>query len=152
MDREKRSGARRPSRSDKPSAKPSGLIRQAHGGALQPGAGGGPQPGSGRPPSALREAFRGDLETAREKMLAILEREGPACEECGSSGRARDSDVIGIFDKFAKYGIGERQTVSRDELVTVLRRLWDVVVEFNLIEDPNERLEAIKEGWLCVTL
>ena len=124
----------------KPSGKPSALIPQPHGGALLPGAGGGPQPGSGRPPSALREAFRGDLETARMKMLAILEREGEPCDECGRGGQPRDVDVIGIFDKFAKYGIGERQTVSTDELVTVLRRLWDVVVQFNLIEDRKERL------------
>ena len=37
--------------------------------------------------------------------------------------------------------------------MTVLRRLWDVVVQFNLIEDPKERLEAIEGGWAaCQTL
>ena len=136
----------------KPSAKPSGLIPQPHGGALLPGAGGGPQPGPGRPPSVLREAFRADLEEMREKVTAIAHRPGEACNECGHVGVPADATMIAIFDKFAKYGIGERQTVSKDELVTVLRRLWDVVVQFNLIEDPKERLEAIEGGWRRVTL
>ena len=136
--------------SRKPSGKPSALVPQPHGGALLPGAGGGPQPGSGRPPKALREAFRGDLETARMKMLSILNREGEPCEECGRGRQPRDSDVIAIFDKFAKYALGERQTVSRDELTGIFGRMWDVVVESNRIEDPKERLDAIQEGWMCL--
>ena len=86
------------------------------------------------------------------KMLAILNREGEPCEECGRGGQPRDSDVIAIFDKFAKYALGERKLVSRDELTGIFGRMWDVVVQFNRVEDPKERLDAIQEGWLCLTL
>lgn len=99
----------------------------------------------------MREAFRGDLETARIKMLAILEREDDVCEECGRGRGPRDGDVVAIFDKLAKYGIGQSKMVSRDELVGILRRMWDVVVQFNHIDDPKERLEAIKDGWRAVS-
>ena len=80
-------------------------------------------------------------------MLAILEREGDPCGECGRGGQARDSDVVGIFDKLAKYGVGERKTVSRDELGTIFGAMWDLVVMHNNIEDPTDRLTAIQNDW-----
>ena len=133
--------------SEKPSVEVGKLIPQPHGGALLPGAGGGPQPGSGRPPDALRAAFRNDLEGARERVQEILARKGEPCSECGRGGRAGDATVISIFDKLAKYGIGERKTVSRDELVGIFGLMWDVVVAHNEVEDAPTRLRLIEDGW-----
>ena len=59
--------------------------------------------------------------------------------------------MVGIFDKLAKYGIGQRQMVSRGELAGIIRCMWDVVVMHNDIEDPTERLAAIQSGWLAVS-
>ena len=121
------------------------LIPQPHGGALASGGTPGNK-GGGRPSSALREAFRGDLETARTKMLAILEREGPACEECGRGGRARDSDVVAIFDKLAKYSLRERREVV---VMTpkVMNELGAVVARF--VTDEADR-DQIKQEWLDI--
>ncbi len=111
------------------------LVRQPHGGALAKGGYRGNR-GGGRPPSALREAFRGDLETARARIAELLE-----------DPDTKPSDIISIFDKLAKYGVGERKTVSRDELGTIFGAMWDLVVMHNNIEDPTDRLTAIQNDW-----
>lgn len=93
------------------------LIPQPHGGALAKGGYRGNK-GGGRPPSALREAFRGDLETARARIAELLE-----------DPETKPSDIIAIFDKLAKYSLGEK----RDVVVmtpTVMNELGAVVARF----------------------
>ena len=135
----------------KSAAKPAApvLVKQAHGGALLtggvPGNSGNPT-NIGRPRSELRGIFRKDLETAREKMVDILERESEACEECGGTKRAMDKDIVAVFDKFAKYGIGERKEIVAVD--TELMNELGVVVGRHVTDD--DVLEAIKGEWLEV--
>ena len=146
MAREKKA-VRRPSFDDKTAVETAvELVPQRHGGALANGGYRGNK-GGGRPTSELREAFRGDLEEMRAKVLAIANRQGEACNECGHVGVPADATMIAIFEKFAKYGIGVSETVKRDELVGILRRMWGVVVMHNGIEDPTDRLTAIQCDW-----
>ena len=35
---------------------------------------------------------------------------------------------------------------GKAELGTIFGAMWDMVVQFNRLEDPKDRLEAIKEG------
>ena len=136
-------------KSGKPSGKPSGreMVPQSHGGALLPGAGGGPQPRSGRPTNEIRRLFRGDLEVAREKVLAILEREGEPCEECGRSGAARDDIVVGIFDKLAKYGVGEKRVGAVTVDAELLNEFF-IVIGLHLQDEVA--LADIREKWLDI--
>jgi hypothetical protein len=125
------------------------LVPQPHGGALltggMPGNRGNPT-GAGRPASALRNVFRKDLETARLKMLDILDRETDECEACGGTKRAMDKDIIAIFDKIAKYAIGERkESVSVD--TDFMNELGAVVGHY--VHD-DATLEAIREEWLAI--
>lgn len=100
----------------------------------------------GRPRSALRDLFKQDLETARDKMVAILERESVECEECGGVQRAMDKDIVTIFDKLAKYSIGERK-----EIVAVDPELMnDLAASVARYIVDDDTLEAIREEWLGI--
>ena len=110
------------------------LIPQPHGGALLPGGMKGNR-GGGQPPNRIREAFRIDLETARQRISVILD-----------DPDADPKDIISIFDKLAKYSIGEK----RDGVVVdpeLLNEFFAVVGRF--ISD-EKALETIRTEWLDV--
>ena len=90
--------------------------------------------GTGRPKDSVREAFRGDIPTARAKLLEKLERD-----------ELKPAELINYIDKCAKYSIGK--PISHDELAGILGRMWDVVVAHNDIEDPAKRLTAVQRDW-----
>ncbi len=110
------------------------LVRQPHGGALAKGGYRGNK-GGGRPPSVLREAFRGDLETARTRIAELLE-----------DPDTRASDVISIFDKLAKYSMREKEDVVV-MTPTVMNELGAVVARF--VTDKAAQ-EEIKDEWIGV--
>ena len=103
------------------------LEPQDHGGALAKGGYKGNK-GGGRPSSTLRQAFRADLETAREAVMRLLKDD-----------KLTPSELISYMDKCAKYSIDK--PVTRDELTALLRRMWDVVAMHQNIKDPTERME-----------
>ena len=110
------------------------LIPQRHGGALAKGGYRGNK-GGGRPPSALREAFRGDLETARARVAELLE-----------DPDTKPSDIIAIFDRLAKYSMREKREVV---VMTpaVMNELGAVVARF--VTDEADR-DQIKQEWLDI--
>jgi len=109
------------------------LIPQPHGGALQRGNPG--NSGGGTLTKNIREAFRIDLETARQRISVILD-----------DPDADPKDIISIFDKLAKYSVGEK----RDGVVVdpeLLNEFFAVVGRF--ISD-EKALETIRTQWLDV--
>ncbi len=110
------------------------LIPQRHGGALARGGYRGNK-GGGRPPNALREAFRGDLETARARIAELLD-----------DPDTKPSDVISIFDKLAKYSMREMEDVVV-MTPTVMRELAAVVKRFVTVKAAQEE---IKDEWIGV--
>ena len=137
---------------EKPTGKPTAphLIEQPNGGALMSGGTPGNKSNTGRhvgrPRSALRNLFFDDLETARGKMMAILERETEECEECGGVQTAMDRDIVAIFDKLAKYSIGERKEIVAVD-TELMNELGAVVGRH--VED-DQALESIREEWLAI--
>ena len=108
------------------------MIPQAHGGALQRG---NPRNAGGISPTrALREAFRGDLEVARQRIVGIL-----------ADGDADPKDLIAIFDKLAKYSMPEGGGVTVDH--ELLNDLFEPVQR--CVQDSSE-LMGIREQWLDV--
>ena len=104
---------------------------QAHGGALQRGNPG--NSGGKSPTRALREAFRGDLEVARLRIVGIL-----------ADADADPKDLIAIFDKLAKYSVGEKRegvVVDHD----LLNDLFEPVQRY--VRD-SAQLSEIRERWL----
>ena len=110
------------------------LVRQPHGGALAKGGYRGNK-GGGRPPSALREAFRGDLETARARIAELLE-----------DPDTKPSDIISIFDKLAKYSMREKEDVVV-MTPTVMKELATAVKRF--VTDKAAQ-DQIKDEWIEV--
>jgi hypothetical protein len=109
------------------------LIRQPHGGALQRGNPG--NSGGGTLTKNIRAAFRADLETARARILEIL-----------ADDEAETTDLISIFDKLARYSIGEK----RDGVVVdseLLNDFFDVVERYIVDEDA---LKVIRDEWLSL--
>jgi len=107
------------------------MIPQAHGGALQRGNPG--NSGGSGVTRQLREAFRGDLETARQRLVEIL-----------ADDDADPKDLIAIFDKLAKYSVGEkREGVVVDH--ELLNELFEPVQR--CVQDSGE-LAGIREQWL----
>mgnify|MGYP003140292744 CR=1 FL=1 len=109
------------------------MIPQPHGGALQRGNPG--NSGGTGVTRRLREAFRGDLETARVRIVEIL-----------ADADADPKDIIAIFDKLAKYSVGEK----RDGVVVdaeLLNELFEPVQR--CVQDSSE-LMGIREQWLDV--
>ena len=110
------------------------LVRQPHGGALAKGGYPGNK-GGGRPPSALREAFRGDLETARARIAELL-----------ADPDTKPSDIISIFDKLAKYSLREKREVVV-MTPTVMNELGAVVACF--VTDKAAQ-DQIRDEWIGV--
>lgn len=109
------------------------MIRQPHGGALQRGNPG--NSGGGTLTKNIRAAFRADLETARARILEIL-----------ADDEAETGDLISIFDKLARYSIGEK----RDGVVVdsdLLNDFFDVVQRYIVDEDA---LKVIRNDWLSL--
>jgi hypothetical protein len=107
------------------------MIPQAHGGALQRGNPG--NSGGSGVTRQLREAFRGDLETARQRIVGIL-----------ADDDADPKDIIAIFDKLAKYSVGEkREGVTVDH--ELLNELFEPVQR--CVRDAVQ-LSEIRERWL----
>ena len=106
------------------------MIPQAHGGALQRGNPG--NSGGGGMTRQLREAFRGDLETARRRIVGIL-----------ADDDADPKDLIAIFDKLAKYSVPEGGGVTVD--AELLNELFEPVQR--CVRDSSE-LMGIREQWL----
>ena len=107
------------------------MIPPAPGGALQRGNPG--NSGGGGMTRQLREAFRGDLETARRRIVGIL-----------ADDDADPKDLIAIFDKLAKYSVGEKRdgvTVDHE----LLNELFEPVQR--CVRDSSE-LMGIREQWL----
>ena len=107
---------------------------QAHGGALQRGNPG--NSGGISPTRALREAFRGDLEVARQRIVGIL-----------ADGDADPKDLIAIFDKLAKYSVGEKK---RDGVVVDHELLNDLFEPVQRCVQDSSELMGIREQWLDV--
>jgi len=109
------------------------LIRQPHGGALQRGNPG--NSGGGTLTKNIRAAFRADLETARARILEIL-----------ADDEAETTDLISIFDKLARYSIGEK----RDGVVVDSELLNDFfgVVERYIVDEDS--LKVIRDEWLSL--
>ena len=109
------------------------MIRQPHGGALQRGNPG--NSGGGTLTKNIRAAFRADLETARTRILEIL-----------ADDEAETGDLISIFDKLARYSIGEK----RDGVVVdseLLNEFFDVVQRYIVDDDA---LKVIRNEWLSL--
>ena len=109
------------------------MIRQPPGGALQRGNPG--NSGGGTLTKNIRAAFRADLETARTRILEIL-----------ADDEAETGDLISIFDKLARYSIGEK----RDGVVVDsewLNEFFDVVQRYIVDDDA---LKVIRNEWLTL--
>ena len=109
------------------------MIPQAHGGALQRG-----NPGNNGGTGVtrkLREAFRGDLETARLRIVEIL-----------ADADADPKDLIAIFDKLAKYSVGEK----REGVVVDAELLNDLFEPVQRLVSSESDLLAVREEWLDV--
>ena len=107
------------------------MIPQAHGGALQRG-----NPGNNGGTGVtrqLREAFRGDLETARLRIVGIL-----------ADTAADPKDIIAIFDKLAKYSVGEK----REGVVVDHELLNDLFEPVQRCVRDSSELMGIREEWL----
>ena len=110
------------------------LVPQPHGGALARGGYRGNK-GGGRPPSAIREAFRRDLETAHLRIVELLD-----------DPHTKPSDIISIFDKLAKYALGGgREAVEMtpeimNELGAVVARLVTAEADRRVIKDEWTRV------------
>jgi hypothetical protein len=109
------------------------MIPQAHGGALQRGNPG--NSGGTGVTRQLREAFRGDLETARLRIVAIL-----------ADTTADPKDIINIFDKLAKYSVGEK----REGVVVDHELLNDLFEPVQRCVRDSSELAGIRERWLDV--
>jgi hypothetical protein len=109
------------------------MRRQPHGGALRVGNPG--NRGGGTLSKDIREAFRQDLNMARDRILKIL-----------TDDEADTRDLISIFDKLAKYSIGEK----RDGVVVDSELLNDffAVVERYIVDDSA--LKVIRDEWLSL--
>jgi len=109
------------------------MLPQKNGGALQRGNPG--NRGGGGVTRQLREAFRGDLEVARQRIVGIL-----------ADADADPKDLIAIFDKLAKYSVGEkREGVVVD--AELLNELFEPVER--CVQDSGD-LMVIREQWLDV--
>ena len=108
------------------------LVVQPHGGSLRRGNPGN-RGGTGVT-RQLREAFRGDLETARQRIVGIL-----------ADDDADPKDIIAIFDKLAKYSMPEGGGVTVD--AELLNELFEPVQR--LTSDAGE-LQVVREQWLDV--
>jgi hypothetical protein len=109
------------------------MIPQPHGGALQRGNPG--NSGGGTLTKNIRAAFRNDLETARARILDIL-----------ADDEAETTDLISIFDKLARYSIGEK----RDGVVVdsdLLNDFFDVVQRY-IVDEKS--LKVIRDEWLSL--
>jgi|TARA_R110000824_G_scaffold241573_2_gene430312 hypothetical protein len=109
------------------------MIPQAHGGALQRG-----NPGNNGGTGVtrqLREAFRGDLETARLRIVEIL-----------ADADADPKDLIAIFDKLAKYSVGEK----REGVVVDAELLNELFEPVQRLVSSESDLLAVREEWLDV--
>jgi hypothetical protein len=109
------------------------MIPQAHGGALQRGNPG--NAGGISPTRALREAFRGDLEVARCRLVEIL-----------ADTDADPKDLIAIFDRLAKYSVGEKI----DGVVVDHELLNDLFEPVQRCVRDDSELRGIRERWLDV--
>jgi hypothetical protein len=109
------------------------MIPQAHGGALQRGNPG--NAGGISPTRALREAFRGDLEVARCRLVEIL-----------ADTDADPKDLIAIFDRLAKYSVGEK----REGVVVDHELLNDLFEPVQRCVRDSSELAGIRERWLDV--
>tara|TARA_R110002124_G_scaffold46782_1_gene140002 strand:+ start:116 stop:514 length:399 start_codon:yes stop_codon:yes gene_type:complete len=109
------------------------LIRQPHGGALQRG--NPSNAGGGTLTKNIREAFRQDLEIARERLLEIM-----------ADPEADTRDLISIFDKLAKYSVGEK----RDGVIVDSELLNDffAVIERYIVDETQ--LKVIRDEWLSL--
>ena len=110
------------------------LIPQPHGGALNSGGTPGNRGGTGVT-RKLREAFRGDLETARQRLVEIL-----------ADADAEPRDLIAIFDKLAKYSVGEK----RDGVVVDAELLNDLFEPVARLVSDEAELRGVREHWLDV--
>ena len=108
------------------------LVPQEHGGALQRGNPGN-RGGTGVT-RKLREAFKGDLETARLRIVEILH-----------DPEAEPRDLIQIFDKLGKYAVGEADGITVD--AELLNELFEPVK--HCVQDESE-LQGIRDHWLDV--
>ena len=83
----------------------------------------------------MREAFRGDLETARARVAELLE-----------DPDTKPSDIIAIFDRLAKYSMREKREVV---VMTpkVMNELGAVVARF--VTDKATQ-DQIKDEWIGV--
>lgn len=107
------------------------MIPQPHGGALQRGNPG--NRGGGGVTRKLRDAFRGDLETARQRIVEIL-----------ADADADPKDLIAIFDKLAKYSVGEK----RDGVVVDAELLNELFAPVQRCVQDSSELLGIREQWL----
>ena len=94
----------------------SGLIPQAHGGALLPGGVPGPRGGTGRPRSKIRE-------------LSALEYERriPLLGDIADDEAERASDRIRAVDILGRHGGLHAKGLDRDMVVVLLAQLAEVV-------------------------
>jgi hypothetical protein len=109
------------------------MIPQPHGGALQRGNPGN-RGGTGVT-RQLREAFRGDLETARLRLVEIL-----------ADTEADPKDLIAIFSTLAKYSVGEK----RDGVVVDAELLNELFEPVQRCVHGDSELMGIREKWLDV--
>ena len=109
------------------------LVVQQHGGALRRGNPGN-RGGTGVT-RELREAFRGDLETARCRLVEIL-----------ADTDADPKDLIAIFDKLAKYSVGEK----RDGVVVDAELLNELFEPVQRLTSDEGELRGVREQWLDV--
>lgn len=98
-----------------------GLIPQAHGGALKPGGTRGNRGGSGRPPSVIREKCRGAFWKQVKLLEQIAEGEALAIVK-DATGRETDMRVsapiaerLKAVDLLGKYGLGTTTTETDTE-------------------------------------
>ena len=114
----------------KPKAK---MVKQPHGGALKVGNPG--NRGGGTITTELRQVLRGDLVVARDRVIEILQNKD-----------AEPRDIIAIFDKLAKYSIGEKRDAVLVD-VDLLNEFFNVVQRF---VSTDEDLKEIREAWLAI--
>jgi len=117
-----------PKKRAKPKAK---MAKQPHGGALKVGNPG--NRGGGTITTELRQTLKGDLELARLRVVEIL-----------ADTDAENRDIIAIFDKLAKYSIGEKRDAVLVD-VELLNEFFNVVQRF---VSTDEELKEIREAWL----
>ena len=117
------------SNNGKPSGKP--LVRQPHGGALQPGAGGGPQPGSGRPSNEIRRSLR-----------EILDKGLPHLEEFvkGDRDDAKPADQLRAIEIAGKFGLDVKVDKS------LVDELWQAIE----LHVPEENRPALKREFSLI--